>query len=486
MVFSSSIFLFLFLPVVIVAHFLVPRDWRNLLLLVASLLFYAWGEGFYVLIMLASIVFNYGFGVLLDPARQVRFRRIGIWMAVMFNLAILGWFKYANFFIENLNFLLEGFRLGSVELEPVHLPIGISFFTFQAISYVVDVYRGRARAQGSLINTALYISLFPQLIAGPIVRYHHIALQISRRVCNLDGFSSGMTRFCIGLAKKMLLANPLGAVADQVFAIPAEGLTFGVAWLGIVCYGLQIYFDFSGYSDMAIGLGRMFGFRFLVNFRYPYTALSVRDFWRRWHISLSRWFRDYVYIPLGGNRLPPWRVSSNLLLVFVLCGLWHGASWNFLVWGLVHGFFLALERTWFGERLFQMPRVIRHMYLLGVVVFAWVFFRSDSLSYAISFINAMTGLGGGDSLVYHTGLYWTREVMLVLVVAVIAATPVFPRILRRLFLAPGIRAGQLFSAHPSLQVLWSTFGIAALALILLASGMNLAAGTFNPFIYFRF
>ena len=486
MVFSSSVFLFIFLPVVLTVYFLVPARARNVFLLIASLFFYAWGEGFYVLIMLASIAFNYVFGLLLDHHRESARRRIILWVAVSVNLLILGCFKYANFFVDNLNTLLGQLDVGAVALDPVHLPIGISFFTFQAISYVVDVYRGTASAQKNPINSALYISLFPQLIAGPIVRYHHIARQISDRVVNLDGFTSGLSRFSIGLGKKMLLANPLGVVADQVFAIPAEGLTFTLAWIGISCYALQIYFDFSGYSDMAIGLGRMFGFRLLINFRYPYTSLSIREFWRRWHISLSRWFRDYLYIPLGGNRKSHWRVNLNLLVVFVLCGLWHGASWNFAIWGLIHGAFLAAERTRFGGWLAGQARTVQRLYLLLVVLFAWVFFRADTLTYAVSYSAAMLGLGQGDHLVYHPGLYWNREVSLVFLTAIVAATPVLPMLFRRLFLAPGFRLGPYIGERRWLQGMWLAGGISAMGLLMLASGMHLAAGTYNPFIYFRF
>ncbi len=486
MVFSSAVFLYIFLPVVLTAYFLVPARMRNMLLLVASLFFYAWGEGFYVLIMLASITFNHVFGLLLERYRAAQSRRLILWLAVSVNLAILGCFKYANFLVDNLNLLLTGMDFGTLALDPVHLPIGISFFTFQAISYVVDVYRGTASAQRNLVNSALYISLFPQLIAGPIVRYHHIARQITHRVCNLDGFTSGLTRFCIGLGKKMLLANPLGDVADQVFAVPAGELTFALSWIGISCYALQIYFDFSGYSDMAIGLGRMFGFRFLINFRYPYTALSIREFWRRWHISLSRWFRDYLYVPLGGNRVGARRAGLNLLIVFVLCGLWHGASWNFVIWGLIHGAFLALERTGFGDRLAGLPRIFRRFYLLSVVVFAWVFFRSDTLEYALSYTAAMLGFGDGDNLVYHPGLYWNREVLLVFLTALVAATPILPAMLRKVFLAPGLRLGELLQERRLLRGMWLAGCVGTMVFLLLVSGMNLAAGTYNPFIYFRF
>jgi len=322
-------------------------------LLAVSLLFYAWGEVFYVGVMFASILTNYATGRFIYYARNSSDHRLTskFYLAIGIAINIIS-FKYANFITNNINDLLSLFSLGTIDLEPIHLPLGISFFTFQAISYIVDVYRKEVTAQKNIYNLALYISLFPQLIAGPIVRYHDIALQITDRLHSMELFSSGVQRFIIGLAKKMLIANPLGEVADNVFALSGNDLTTPLAWIGIISYSLQIYFDFSGYSDMAIGLGRMFGFRFHENFNHPYIAKSLREFWRRWHISLSSWFKDYVYIPLGGNRVSTVRVYTNLLIVFLLTGIWHGASWNFIVWGMFHGFFLATEHMgFFGTHL---------------------------------------------------------------------------------------------------------------------------------------
>ncbi|MGD8365986.1 MAG: MBOAT family O-acyltransferase, partial [Desulfobacterales bacterium] len=319
MLFSSIIFLFQFLPLCLLLYFLAGKRLRNLLLLIASLVFYAWGESYYVLLMLVSILVNYLCGLMIDRYRGRQAARGFLIAAIAFNVLSISVFKYANFLVDNLNTLLSQIGAGPIELAPIHLPIGISFFTFQAMSYAVDVYRRDAPVQRNPLNIGLYIALFPQLIAGPIIRYHNIAAQLIRRRVRLDDLSYGIERFVVGLGKKVLIANQVAIIADQVFSFPYETLTPGVAWLGVLCYTLQIYFDFSGYSDMAIGLGRMFGFHFLENFNYPYISRSIREFWRRWHISLSSWFRDYLYIPLGGNHRGPLRTYLNLLIVFFLC-----------------------------------------------------------------------------------------------------------------------------------------------------------------------
>src|SRR6185295_17982737 len=355
--FTEPTFLFLFLPLLLACYFAptaarrghptIHGAYGNWLLLVASVIFYAKGGGAFTWLMLGSIAFNYWMAIAVDRARSqsdaAATRRVGF--AVAANLVVLGVFKYANFFADNVNTLFLALRVQPLVVPRVLLPIGISFFTFHAISYVIDVYRRDATAQKSPVHAALYLLLFPQLIAGPIIRYRDIADQLARRVVVLDDFADGVRRFIIGLAKKMLVANIVAGPADRIFAMPFAELSAAHAWLGIVCYTLQIYFDFSGYSDMAIGLGRMFGFRFPENFRWPYIADSVQEFWRRWHISLSTWFRDYLYIPLGGNRVSPARRYRNLITVFFLCGLWHGASWNFVIWGLWHGTFLVIERV---------------------------------------------------------------------------------------------------------------------------------------------
>ena len=349
MLFTEPTFLFLFLPVLLALYFITGSrehaSYGNWLLLVASVIFYAKGGGAFTWLMLGSIAFNYWMAIAVDRARGGHAARRWLAFAVAVNLVVLGVFKYANFLVENVNALFGILGGPRVDVPRVLLPIGISFFTFHAISYVVDVYRRDATAQKSPVHAALYLLLFPQLIAGPIIRYRDIADQLARRIVSVDDFACGIRRFVIGLAKKVLIANVVAGPADKIFAMPLAELSPAHAWLGIVCYTLQIYFDFSGYSDMAIGLGRMFGFRFPENFRWPYIADSVQEFWRRWHISLSTWFRDYLYVPLGGNRVSPARRYRNLITVFFLCGLWHGASWNFVIWGLWHGAFLVVERV---------------------------------------------------------------------------------------------------------------------------------------------
>ena len=349
MVFSEPAFLFWFLPLLLGAYFLCPRAGRNALLLAASLIFYAWGEGGFVLVMLASIGMNYAFGLLIERRVSTHKTCAALWLGIIANLLLLAAYKYTGFVSSNLCGLLRWWGVDTADPLPVHLPIGISFFTFQAMSYLVDVHRRQVPAQRNPLHVALYISMFPQLIAGPIVRYRDIARQIVDRAVTRQGFASGIRRFAIGLGKKVIIANSLAWPADQIFTIPNHELTTAVAWWGVTCYTLQIYFDFSGYSDMAVGLGRMFGFEFMENFNYPYIARSMTDFWRRWHISLSTWFRDYLYIPLGGNRRGRARTLVNLALVFFLCGLWHGASWTFAIWGLYHGLFLILERRGGGN-----------------------------------------------------------------------------------------------------------------------------------------
>ncbi len=480
MVFSSPIFLFVFLPLTLGLYYLLPRAAKNAFLLFASLVFYAWGEIWFVLVMLASIAFNYLFGRLLGAAGTARRRRLALAAGIAANLALLAWFKYANFIVANLQ---EAGFLVDLAWSPVHLPLGISFFTFQAMSYLVDVYRGENRAQKRLVDVALYIALFPQLIAGPIVRYHDIAAQIRERTIGLLLVNSGAQRFIYGLAKKVLIANPMGEVADQVFALSGGDLTTGLAWLGLACYTLQIYFDFSGYSDMAIGLGRMLGFRFLENFRYPYVARSIREFWRRWHISLSSWFRDYLYIPLGGNRRGPARTYFNLLLVFALCGLWHGASWTFLTWGLFHGAFLVLERTRFGGWIERAPRVLQHVYTLAAVMAGWVFFRTESMAEAMQFFRALAGFGAAAPGAGGLESLLDVKVAVVLVAGIVLATPVAARLNAALLRAtrpgPSAAAGARAAAYASANVvlLLSLFALSLTAI---------AASAYNPFIYFRF
>ena len=481
MVFSSTIFLFFFLPLTLLAYFVVGPRGRNLILLAASLLFYAWGETVYLLVMLFSIAANYLFGLLIDQARQRGRRgRLAFVFAVATNLGLLGFFKYANFFVDNLNQVLPVLGLAPMDIGRVHLPIGISFFTFQALSYIIDLYRNETAVQRSLLNFALYKALFPQLIAGPIVRYRDVAREIEQRTVSLDDFASGVQRFIIGLGKKVLIANVMGRAADTIFATPAETLPATLAWIGAIAFMLQIYFDFSGYSDMAIGLGRMFGFHFLENFNYPYIARSIREFWRRWHISLSTWFRDYLYIPLGGNRHGAARTGANLLLVFLLCGLWHGASWTFLIWGVYHGIFLVLERVPAVRRLLdRLPAPVQHAYVLLVVLVGWVFFRADTFAHALAYLEAMVDFSRPPLFNSQLFLALNNEFSLTLAAAVIGSTPVFMLLQRW-------RTGRPIVPAPAMRWLAATAQVGSLGFVLVYSIAAVLGGAHNPFLYFRF
>jgi alginate O-acetyltransferase complex protein AlgI len=496
--FTEPTFLFLFLPVLVALYFAPgTREhgaYGNWLLLVASVIFYAKGGGAFTWLMLGSIAFNYWMAIAVDDAQNPETggtplsAKTILAFAVAVDLVVLGVFKYANFFADNVNALFLMLSVRPVAVPRVLLPIGISFFTFHAISYVVDVYRRDATAQKSPVHAALYLLLFPQLIAGPIIRYRDLAGQLARRVVTIDDFAYGVRRFVIGLAKKVLIANVVAVPADQIFGMPFGERSAGHAWLGLVCYTLQIYFDFSGYSDMAIGLGRMFGFRFPENFRWPYTAATVTDFWRRWHISLSSWFRDYLYIPLGGNRVGRARRYRNLVTVFFLCGLWHGANWTFVVWGLWHGTFLVIEGV--GSTSRNPQSAIRnvavlswpvwpHVYAMLVVMVGWVFFRAETLRGAIAFLQTMAGLTQTAPSVYTVGWYLTPELWLALVAGAIGS-------------APWLRAATAFverapkARQPALARSLSLLGTATLMALLVASIMQMAARSYNPFIYFRF
>jgi alginate O-acetyltransferase complex protein AlgI len=491
LLFTEPAFLFLFLPVLLGLYFVTftreHASYANWLLLVASVLFYWTGGGAFTWLMLASIAFNYWMAILVS--------RDSRWLApaIGTNLIVLGVFKYANFFADNVNTLFLALGAHPVVVPRVLLPIGISFFTFHAISYVIDVHRRDATAQKSPVHAALYLLLFPQLIAGPIIRYRDIADQLARRRVTIDDFAYGVRRFVIGLAKKVLIANVVAGPADKIFEMPFSQLSAAHAWLGVVCYTIQIYFDFSGYSDMAIGLGRMFGFRFPENFRWPYIADSVQEFWRRWHISLSTWFRDYLYIPLGGNRVSPGRRYRNLVTVFFLCGLWHGASWNFVIWGLWHGAFLVVERVHNQIRkpigtqspIPNQQSAIRsesgilswpiwaHAYTMLVVMIGWVFFRADTLTGAVAFLKAMAGRGLAEPTMYTVRWYVTPDLLLALIAGAIGSTPWVPALARR-----------LATSREQLGV--AILNTAMLAVLLVLSVMNVAARTYNPFIYFRF
>lgn len=472
MLFSSSVFLFVFLPAVLLGYYLLRgQKARNLLLLAASLLFYAWGEPIYVFLMLFSIAANYFLGRGIDRLRGSAGQSALLALAVVWNLGILFVFKYLNFTVENLNALL-GLRLRPVELS---MPIGISFFTFQALSYCIDVFRGTAEVQRSILDLGLYISFFPQLIAGPIVRYNSVADQIRHRSVDPEGFQEGVRRFILGLAKKILLANNLSIAAERAFALGGAGeLSTAMAWLGSVSYTLQIYFDFSGYSDMAIGLGRMFGFRFEENFNYPYVSRSVSEFWKRWHISLGRWFRDYIYIPLGGSRVGKGKLLRNLFAVWLFTGIWHGAAWQFIVWGLMYGVLVTFEKfSGIPDRLRSRPAKGFYALLTLLIVNAgWVLFGAESLDAALYQLGAMLGIDAVGSP--ELALSLLRESWVFLAAGVLFSMPVLPRLRRKL------------RAKGEERPLRAAGDAAVYLLLLILSVSFLAMGSHNPFIYFTF
>lgn len=461
MIFSSTIFLFLFLPAVLVLNYAIPKKYiaaKNAMLLVASLFFYAWGEPKNVLLMLLSICANYVFGILLGKFdAEAKKRKVILIVSLVFNLGLLFFFKYFNFVTGGI-------------FPEIALPIGISFFTFQIMSYTIDVYNRNVEPQRNFLKLALYISLFPQLIAGPIVRYIDVEKQLTWRECTAEKTARGMIRFSMGLAKKVIISNTVAVICDSIFAV-TNALPSVTAWVGVICYALQIYYDFSGYSDMAIGMGHMLGFDFLENFNYPYISCSVQEFWRRWHISLSSWFRDYLYIPLGGNRRGKARTYLNLIIVFACTGLWHGASFSFLVWGLYHGLFLVIERLGFKKVLEKLPKFIGWLYTMLVVLVGWVFFRADTLSQALRYIKAMFSFNGGLS---NAMAQFTNLSFFIAVLAIILAAPVFPFIKSK---AEKTELG---------KKIFFVIEVILMAVLLFTSVLFLTGSDYNPFIYFRF
>lgn len=465
MLFSSIPFLYYFLPLVLAVYFLTPARFRNAVLLLASLIFYAWGEPKYVLLMLASILSGYGFGLLQERYRGQKGAKLVCGLSVAVSLSFLLYFKYADFFLENFN---AATGLGVPRLR-IALPIGISFYTFQIISYTVDVYRGEP-AQKNLIHLAAYVAMFPQLIAGPIVRYSDIAQQLEHRSHSTALAAEGVRRFLIGLGKKILIANQLGELCSVFRASDEKSVLF--YWLYAVAFALHIYFDFSGYSDMAIGLGKVFGFHFLENFNYPYISASITEFWRRWHISLGTWFRDYVYIPLGGNRVGRARQLLNILVVWMLTGFWHGAAWNFVVWGLMFAVLLIMEKLWLLKPLSKC-RPLAHLYVVFFVVISFVIFNAENMGQALSDIGGLFG-AGGIPLVSAEAVYCLRSFALVLILAVLGATPLLRNWLVRLSQYP--TAGKVLNALEPFTLF---------VLLLVMTGY-LVDGSFNPFLYFRF
>jgi alginate O-acetyltransferase complex protein AlgI len=482
LVFSSPTFLFFFLPAVLVLYVVCP--WKNIVLVAASLFFYAWGEPVFILLMLSVIAGNYLFGLALGGAHTPG-RRMWLVLAVAFNVGILLYFKYVEFFLTVINDALGYAGIGALPVPSPGLPLGISFFVFQSMTYVVDIYWGKVRAERSLANVALYVSMFPQLVAGPIVRFREVARRIHERSTTLRDISVGSQRFAVGLAKKVLIADPLSVPVDAIFRIPAGELSIATAWFGALCFALQIYYDFSGYSDMGIGLGRMFGFRFPENFRHPYESLSLREFWRRWHMTLSRWFRDYLYFPLGGNRTGARRTYINLAIVFFLTGLWHGAAWNYIVWGLFHGLFMTLERLGLEQALARLHVAFRHLYLLMVVQISWVFFRAPTLDYSVAYLRAMFAGTGTPAGIYALENFTSNYVLLTFAAGLLFSVRLLPRLTERAAFRACRRAMQAGASGGVVPVL-AGVRIAGLGAILVLCLINVAAESHKAFIYFRF
>ena len=461
MVFSSLLFLFIFLPLFLMIYYVAPKPLRNLILFIASLIFYAWGEPIYVMIMIFSTLLDYTVGRVIDHYRQHKYiPKMALAISVCGNLGMLGFFKYANFFIENLN----NFLGLDINLLKIALPIGISFYTFQTMSYTIDLYRGKIGVQKNLITFGAYVAMFPQLIAGPIVTYETVEKELNKRTETVEQFSEGVMRFIEGLAKKVLLANNIGLAWETAKMMPENQLTLVGAWFGILAFALQLYFDFSGYSDMAIGLGKMMGFKFPENFNYPYLSKSVTEFWRRWHMTLGSWFREYLYIPLGGNRVSKPKFYRNLMIVWFLTGFWHGAGWNFILWGVFFGILIIIERMGFLRILEKSPTFISHGYLLLVVMISWVFFALESQTQIVMYLKAMFGMGDAGLLNTET-LYHLSNYGFMLLIGAVFATPYMNQLKK--YLRPWI-----------LYIFY--------AAILVLSTAYLVDSTFNPFLYFRF
>lgn len=494
MEFSSLIFLFFFLPIFLVLFFVLKKEAHNTFLLLASLVFYAWGEGQFVFLLLASTVANYLLGLLVDKIDGKTLKKAVFILAVAFNVGLLIYFKYTHFIMDNLGM--------SGKIDPIHLPIGISFYTFQALSFLVDIYRKTVPMDKNPLNFGLYMALFPKLVTGPITPYHNLKKQIeAKRGVSVDDFAHGVRRFVFGLGKKTLVADTLAVTANNIFAIPAADLTAGLSWLGIIAYTLQIYFDFSGYTDMAIGIGRMCGFTFLENFNYPYIARSIKDFWRRWHISLAQWLRDYLFLPIAysvsrkikaprllGVKAENWAYFIGAFITFLLCGVWHGASWTFVVWGGYYGLLLAGEHAVWGKKLKKrLWKPLQVVYCQLLVIIGWVFFRSQTMGYALEYLKAMFGFGSGDGVTQYPALYINAEVTVFLIIGLLGVFPVFPKLaeahreLKEKWDAKPAKAPRVLLAT-GYAIVYNVYLLA----VLLASTMAMASGTYNPFIYFRF
>ncbi|MEQ2594078.1 MBOAT family O-acyltransferase [[Clostridium] symbiosum] len=470
MLFSSLVFLWFFLPAAVFLYYLAPgRNAKNIVLFAASLIFYGWGGPRYLLLVLLTALLCYAAGLCLDAAgERTALKKLSVGVFVLITLGTLGYFKYYNFFAATAG------RLAGKELFPLRdivLPLGISFYTFQAISYVVDVYRGKSPAQKNLFHMALYLFLFPQILSGPIIKYHQVAGQLTNRNETISMQFYGIKRFVYGLAKKVLLANTFGQSVDYIMGVPSGQMGTLTAWLAVILYTLQIYYDFSGYSDMAIGLGRIFGFYYEENFNYPYLSSSITEFWRRWHISLSTWFRDYLYIPLGGNRKGLGRTCVNLFIVFLATGLWHGASMTFIIWGIYHGIFILSERLWLKKVLDRNPvKFLNHLYAMVVVVFGWLLFRAPSMTYAIDLAKAMIRPSKG---LWNAGLFANNKILFLAVLGILLCGPVqalFPRFRNHIFDEENVSYGD----------------IAVMIVLLFLSTMVVVSSTYTAFIYFQF
>ncbi len=470
MVFSSLVFLFRFLPVVLLIYYLAPKQFRNLILFLSSIFFYAWGEPILVCLMIFSSILDFFMGRSIGAARRMgneKLPKVFLTISLVGNLGLLAVFKYADFFISSINTVTGA----EIPLLKLALPIGISFYTFQTLSYTIDVYRGQVKPQRNFIAFAAYVTLFPQLIAGPIVRYKTVARELRRRRESLRDFSSGAFRFVIGLSKKVLIANSVGAVFDEVAAMNSSELSTMTAWLGVVAFTFQIYFDFSGYSDMAIGLGRMFGFHFLENFEHPYESTSITEFWRRWHISLGTWFKEYVYIPLGGNRRGFKRQVINIAIVWFLTGMWHGASWNFVLWGVYYGILLVIEKLFLLDKLEKLPGVLTHCYTMVLVVIGWAFFSFSDVKFKGDFLSALLFSAGGG-FADSRFVYLLLSNLVMFLIAAIGSTSIPMLFGKRVF---------AMSKRKRALVVGLFMGIC-----LMLSLCSLVSDTYNPFLYFRF
>ena len=470
MVFSSITFLFYFLPIVLGIYYIVPNKFKNLILLISSLVFYSYGEPKYVVVMLLSIATAYIFGILME--KYEKNKKIFLILSIGANIGFLVYFKYINFIIENLNLWLTN----KIDFIYLVLPIGVSFYTFQLVSYTIDVYRGEAKVQKNILKLAMYISLFPQLIAGPIVRYTTIEEQIEKREYTFEKFAQGVRRFVIGLGKKILIANVLGELNAEFLA--SNDTTTLFYWLYAISGMLQIYFDFSGYSDMAIGLGKMFGFEFLENFNYPYVATSITDFWRRWHISLSTWFRDYIYIPLGGNRVSKIKWLRNIMVVWLLTGLWHGAAWNFIIWGVYFGILLILEKIFLSKYLEKMPRILTRIYTLLIVMISFVIFNGESMSQIMQNIGGLIGINV-SAFASVESLYYLKSYLIVILIGVIGSTPILKNWVNKF-------SEEQTNTNKKMNKVVNALEPIFLLLILTICTSYIIDGSFNPFLYFRF